>query len=450
MSSGTVEKASNCPTLSVSELIQAFQSALASTIPFIRVKGEISELSRPASGHIYLTLADESSSFPMVMWRGSAKDLSFQLNPGIAVVVEGRPSIYNVTGKLQLVASRILPLGDGVLQQKFLELKNKLEKEGLFSDARKRALPSFPRSIGIVTSATGAAIHDIMTRLQDRMPGVRKYLIDVRVQGPGAAGEIADAIDRFNALKLCDVLIVGRGGGSLEDLWAFNEEVVVRAIFRSGLPVISAVGHEIDVTLSDLVADVRAPTPTAAAEMVVPKAVDLLRDINQVCKRLRIVSDKVGLSSQRVDELIRRFRSSLNMLSQRRSLTLTSLESKLKLISPGSVLTNFRLKISGLLGNLLRSGLKVSESGRGQLARIRPLLFNLPQSKIVLANQHVESMEHRLSSVHPSRTLERGYAIARTAGKVVRDTKGLVTGQELEITLSKGVVVAGVIKTKEV
>lgn len=256
--------------LTVSAVTALIKRSLEDTFASVCVLGEVSNLSRAASGHVYLTLKDEGAEIGSVIWRGTAERIPFDLKDGQEVVVRGKVAVYERRGRYQIVVSSVQPKGIGALQLAFLQMKEKLEKEGLFDPGHKKPLPFLPSTIAVVTSPTGAAVHDILTMIQSRLPGVRVLVYPVSVQGDRAAGEIAAAIEDLNRLGGIDVMIVGRGGGSLEDLWPFNEEVVARAIYTSAIPVISAVGHEVDVSISDLVADARALTPTQAGEMVVP------------------------------------------------------------------------------------------------------------------------------------------------------------------------------------
>src|SRR5881296_4152097 len=256
--------------LSVSELAQLVRSALDAGVGTVWVAGEISNLKRPASGHLYFTLKDDRTQLAAVMFRSAAQVLVFQPADGMDVVVRARADLYPARGALQLYVEAMEPRGLGALTLAFEQLKARLGAEGLFADARKRPLPRWPRAVGIVTALHGAAIHDMRTVLARRWPAAAVVLRPVRVQGRGAAREVAAGIEDLNRLADVDVVIIGRGGGSLEDLWAFNEEVVARAIAASTVPVVSAVGHEVDFTIADFVADVRAPTPTAAAALIVP------------------------------------------------------------------------------------------------------------------------------------------------------------------------------------
>ena len=273
-------------TLSVRQVTELVRGALAQYLPpTLHVIGEISNLSRPGSGHIYFTLKDAASELRCVMWRGTAGKLKFAPEDGMEVIATGGIEVYAQRGAYQLVVRKLEPRGVGALEVAFRQLKNRLEREGLFDARRKKPLPRIPERVAIVTSPTGAAIRDILHTLARRFPALQILIYPVRVQGEGAAAEIAGGIRALNehaeALGGIDIIIAGRGGGSLEDLWAFNEEVVARAIAASRIPIVSAVGHEVDVSISDLVADVRAPTPTAAAELITPVLADLLEALER-------------------------------------------------------------------------------------------------------------------------------------------------------------------------
>ncbi len=262
------------PLLTVSELTKQIRLNLEQQFRSVWVEGEISNLRCPSSGHHYFTLKDRSSQIRAVLFRSQAERVKFALQDGLEVLVFGRLTVYEPRGDYQLLLDGVEPKGMGALQLAFMQLKAKFEEEGLFHSSRKQSLPAFPERIGVVTSPVGAALHDVLTILSRRWPLAQILIAPVAVQGGAAAGQIAAAIRMFNQLSpqiaKVDVLIVGRGGGSIEDLWAFNEEEVVRAIAASDIPIVSAVGHETDVTLADLAADCRAPTPSAAAELVVP------------------------------------------------------------------------------------------------------------------------------------------------------------------------------------
>ena len=292
------------PVLTVSEFTTMIRASLESDFPEIWLEGEISNLRAPGSGHLYCTLKDGSSQIRAVIFRSAAMRLRFGLEDGLQVVVHGRLSVYEPRGEYQLVLDHLEPKGQGALQLAFEQLKRRLEVEGLFNVQRKRPLPAFPWTVGIVTSPTGAAVRDLITVLHRRCPILRIIVAPVQVQGAGAGEQIAAAIDALNTLGCIDVMIVGRGGGSMEDLWSFNEEVVVRAIAGSRIPVVSAVGHETDVTLADFAADVRAPTPSAAGELVAPVLAEIVERLELLAARCRQATTSQCLDHQRRLDLL--------------------------------------------------------------------------------------------------------------------------------------------------
>ena len=294
-------------TLTVSQLNALVKRVLGDQLPgTIHLIGEISNLSRPASGHVYLTLKDDRGEVRCAMWRSSVSALKFAPADGQEVIATGHVELYEPRGQYQFQIRKLEPRGTGALELAFRQLRARLARDGLFEAGRKKPIPRYPRHIAVVTSATGAAVRDILKTLKRRCPCVSVFLYPVRVQGDGAAREIADAVTRLNrcaaALGGIDAMIVGRGGGSLEDLWAFNEEIVARAIYASRIPVISAVGHEVDVTIADLVADLRAPTPTAAAELAVPILDEVLETLTRHESRIRRAArHRLDLSRSRIE-----------------------------------------------------------------------------------------------------------------------------------------------------
>lgn len=295
-------------TLSVSELTFRIKSELESIFPVVRVKGEISNCKRHSSGHTYLTLKDDQAQIPAVIWKNTGTRISFDLRDGMEVVAEGRLEVYPPSGRYQLICSSVTEAGQGQLQQAFALLLQKLAKAGYFNAERKKKIPAIPETIGIITSPTGAVIEDMGRVIERRFPAVRILLFPVRVQGDDAAREVKRGIDYFNnpadPRHRADVLIVARGGGSMEDLQAFNEEMVAEAIYRSSVPVISAVGHETDLTIADMVADLRAGTPSIAAELAVPDRVDLLKTIeNQQMRQSALMQAKLDGAEMEIDSL---------------------------------------------------------------------------------------------------------------------------------------------------
>ncbi|MFH0778995.1 MAG: exodeoxyribonuclease VII large subunit [Candidatus Eisenbacteria bacterium] len=355
-------KTSESAPYSVSELTRVIKELLERKVGFVWVKGEVSNFTFHTSGHMYFSLKDGEAQLRCVMFRSANLRLSFSPENGMCVEAKGEVTVYERNGQYQLCVHELSPAGLGALQLALERLKAKLAQEGLFDTERKRPLPAFPETIGVVTSPTGAAVRDILRIIRKRQPGVRVVLNPVRVQGEGAAEEIARAIEEFNRFGQIDVLIVGRGGGSLEDLWAFNEEVVARAVYNSRIPVVSAVGHEIDFTISDLVADVRAPTPSAAAQMVVRDRVEVEKELCALARSLFVAMrtkfsvlrrelertggryglartlDMVRQRAQRVDELSRRMEMGVGNAARQKRLALESAAGRLRALDPREVL----------------------------------------------------------------------------------------------------------------
>lgn len=357
--------------LSVSQLCLQIHDLLEDAYPDLWVEGEISNCRLYPSGHTYLTLKDENSQVPAVLFRGAATGIKFKPEDGLKVLVRGRVSVYVKRGDLQFIVSHIEPLEKGGLQLAFEQLKAKLEKEGLFDLERKHPLPPYPQKIGIVTSLQGAAIRDILHVLQRRSMSLEILIAPVRVQGDEAAPEIAEAIDNFNRhFPDMDILLVGRGGGSLEDLWAFNEERVARAIAASKIPVISCVGHETDFTIADFVADVRAPTPSAAAEMAVP-------DRRELARQIRDLKDALTKS---MEYLLQSFSAKLEVLSTHPFLK-----------SPHRMYEEFMRRLDEISADLPRA----------------------MEEKIEALQKDLAFQSGRLDALSPLKVLSRGYAVAR-------------------------------------
>lgn len=381
--------------LTISELNEIIKGTLESQLDAVWVVGEISNLRVPPSGHCYFTLKDDKSQIAAVMFRRQGAALRFAPENGMEVLCFGRVSLYPVRGDLQLYVETMEPRGQGALYLAFEQLKQKLALEGLFEPERKRRLPFLPASIGIVTSDKGAALYDMLRVIGDRFPDRRVVICPVKVQGEGAAEEIAAAIAQLDRLGEVDVMIVGRGGGSLEDLWAFNEEIVARAIFASTVPVISAVGHEIDFTIADFVADERAPTPTAAAEMVVPRRAELEEQL-------------LGLQ----DALLRGTQIKFEMAKD-------SLRGLVKRLGdPGRKLRENQQRLDDLSLDLAR---RFQE-------RLRRLRERLAQGM------------GRLDALSPLAVLDRGYSIAHKLPEesIVKDAGSLSLGDRLRVTFAKG------------
>ncbi len=325
--------------LTISELTHDLKEVLENIFQDVWVEGEVSNLRSPGSGHSYFSLKDAQSTLRCVLFRHAAVRLKFALADGLHVVASGRIGVYGRDGQYQLYVDTVQPKGAGALQTAFEQLKARLAQEGLFDEARKKPLPFLPETIGVVTSPTGAVIRDILQVLERRFPRAHVVINPVRVQGEGSAEEIARAVEEFNAWGQPDVIILARGGGSLEDLWSFNEERLARAIAASGIPVVSAVGHETDYTIADFVADKRAPTPSAAAEMVMPAETELREHIDQLVKHLwRSLVDVVPQQSQHIDDLCEEMRRALQNRFEEKRLEVDGFCRELEALNPLAIL----------------------------------------------------------------------------------------------------------------
>lgn len=396
-------------TLTVSQLTAQIKGLVEESFPSVWVAGEVSNFSRPQSGHCYFTLKDDQAQIRAVMWRGTATKMRFNMNDGLELVCHGRLDVYAPRGSYQLVVDQAHPKGVGALELALRQLREKLEREGLFNDDRKRPLPKFPRRIGFVTSPTGAAIRDFLEVLRRRWAGVEVIVIPTRVQGDGAAAEIAAGIKSANKVKPpFDVLVVGRGGGSLEDLWAFNEEPVARAVAASRIPTVSAVGHEIDVSLCDLAADVRALTPSEAAERVVPA-------VDEVAGRLAHISDRVhGAIRRQISVGVQR---------------LESLAARRPFIHPHALVEDRARLVDELDARARRAMYSIATEGKHRMT----------------------SFTGKLESLSPLAVLGRGYTVTQNArtGKVIRAATQLKVGQKIVTRLAEGAAMSEVLEVRE-
>jgi exodeoxyribonuclease VII large subunit len=406
----------------------------------IWLEGELSNLRAPGSGHVYCTLKDKTSQIRAVLFRSTAVRLRFALQEGLQVIVRGRLTVYEPRGEYQIVLDTVEPKGIGALQLAFEQLKERLAAEGLFDQDRKKSIPIFPRAVGVITSLTGAAIRDILAVLRRRWPTLHILIAPVQVQGESAGRQIAEALTALNDLGSVDVIIVGRGGGSLEDLWSFNEEVVVRAIAASHVPVVSAVGHEIDVTLADFVADLRSPTPSAAAEAVVPVLAETVERLLELKVRLgQVMLRHCAFERQRLDNGIRgvadvRFR--LQEAAQRTDDMVDRLREMVQ-----QLLAAGRERLHGVQRNL--SGLNPILAIKQGLATVPQLSKRLEGQMGVMLAQHrhrIHATLAQLNTLSPLAILGRGYSILQTvpAGKILHRAKDVGVGQELEAQLASG------------
>jgi len=424
----------------VSELTAKVKALLEDNFPFIWICGEISNFRVPASGHFYFTLKDEKAQINTVMFRSQNRNLKFEPEDGMSVTGLGRISLYEPRGTYQIILEYIEPEGTGAIQLAFEQLKARLSAEGLFDEKHKKPLPFLPRKISIITSPTGAVVHDILKIINRRFSNINIEIIPVKVQGDGAESEIVSGLDMINARSDSDVAILSRGGGSLEDLHAFNSEDVARAIFSSKIPIISAVGHETDFSIADFVADLRAPTPSAAAELVVPLKIDLSRRVAELTTTLTI----------RFSRYIEHLQKSANEISNR-------------LIDPNKRVEDLRLRTDDLLARIIRtfknSIVQHKERLEWRFERLNthnPLIYMrnahekldqihnnmLTYQNICLNNKQsfLRELNARLNALSPNAILSRGYSITRTIPDqvVVRDPQQVSIEQDLEIMVAKG------------
>ena len=425
--------------ISVSELNKQARSLLERSFLMISVEGELSNFVRPSSGHWYFTLKDSKAQVRCAMFKNRSHFLKYQPKNGDRVLVRAKVSLYEGRGDYQLICDYMEESGSGKLQQAYDELKARLHHEGLFDSQYKQPLPDHPSHIGIITSPTGAAVHDALTVLERRFPGLPVTLYPTAVQGEDAPAQIVRAIELANRHRACDVLIVGRGGGSLEDLWAFNEEPVARAVFNSEIPVISAVGHEVDVVITDFVADVRAPTPSAAAEMVSPDQRNLKMRLDQsrqrlslqlqrqlrtkherlhaLRARLRHPGDQLRQQSQRLDDLEQRMQRAIHQRLHQHRTRLNQLQQRLNNQQPNQQISRYRQQV------------------RQSYQHLQQLM----QTRLLQARMELKGQAGRLHAVSPLATLDRGYAIVHDEhGKVIHDSQQVQAGDRIETRLQHG------------
>lgn len=436
--------------VSVSQLNRRAKQLLETHLPLIWVEGELSNFARPSSGHWYFTLKDDQAQVRCAMFRGRNQLVRFGPAQGQQVLLRARVSLYEGRGDYQLIVEHMEEAGFGALQRAFEELKQRLGQEGLFDQAHKKSLPSLPHHIGVITSPTGAAIRDILSVLKRRFPAIPVTVIPVPVQGKDAAPAIARALEFANSSGLFDVLVLARGGGSLEDLWPFNEEIVARALFDSELPVVSAVGHEVDFSIADFVADLRAPTPSAAAELLVPEAAEwqarfqgyarlLGQAMNRRLKaeqirlhnlrsRLRHPGERLQQQTQRLDGLELRLGQAIRKQLSYKQQRLQNLVLRQKPLHPGMRLRQLSERVQQLnkhLNQAMRHSLQTKKQRLSESARL-------------------------LNSVSPLNTLGRGYAIVRTPeGKVIHSADQVQVGDQLSSRLARGEVISRVELTRD-
>jgi len=436
--------------LSVSELNYQARGLLEASFMHVWVEGELSGFSRPSSGHWYFSLKDQKCQVRCAMFRSSNQRIRPIPSEGDQIRIRGKVTLYENRGDFQIIVEHLEPAGLGPLQQAYEELKQKLQNEGLFDQASKKPIPSVPRHIGVVTSPTGAAIHDILTVLARRCPAIPVTLYPTAVQGRAATRDIVEAISRAGRHGVADVLIIGRGGGSLEDLWCFNEELVARAIAQCDIPTVSAVGHEVDVTIADLVADSRAPTPSAAAEKISPDQSQWLRQLNEqqmrlgqsarrllkhlerqlehVSSRLRDPRRELQNKTQRLDELDLRLNKAIGHQLEQHALRARHLDQRLATQSPAKILP-------------LR---------KDQVIRLHQQLALAIKQNLKQRRESLQHAAQTLQVVSPLATLDRGYAIIKDEqGHIVRDAGTLEKGTTISASLGRGSLSAIVTGTRQ-
>ncbi|MFT6101098.1 MAG: exodeoxyribonuclease VII large subunit [Arenicella sp.] len=434
----------------VSQLTDEMRRLMEVSYPEIWIEGELSSLSTPASGHLYFSLKDERAQLRCAMFKGRASINSYKPKAGDLVRVRAKISVYSARGDLQCIVQHIEEAGEGILQRRFEELKAALNQQGLFAQDHKQSLPAFPKHIGIVTSPSGAAVRDIVSTLKRRCPGVPITIYPAVVQGDSGAKSIINAIRDAVAHQRCDVLLVSRGGGSLEDLWCFNDEGVAREIYACPIPIVSGVGHEVDVTISDLVADLRAPTPTAAAELVSPNTEQLLNQLESIKFRLprsferfiqrraqqvdftgrQLVHPRQQLkhNSDKLDRIASRLTLNINSSISKPTIAADNLIKRLRFQNPRRLVDNKALSMSIISQRLQRA----------------------TNSKLSSVQKATHNLGGQLHLVSPLATLDRGFAIARDQQKeIVRSTNQLSADDKISIQLSDGHVDCDVIEVRK-
>ena len=435
----------NANIYSVSQLNHAAKMLLEGQLGQVWLTGEISNFSQPVSGHWYLTLKDENAQVRAAMFRMKNTRVSFRPQNGMQVLVRAAVSLYEPRGDYQLIIDAMHPAGEGLLQQQFEQLKMKLAAEGLFAQNLKKNLPHFCKTVGVVTSPTGAALQDILHILKRRDPSLKVIIYPTAVQGNDATAEIAQTIDLANRRNEVDVLIVGRGGGSLEDLWCFNEEMVARAIFNSAIPVISAVGHETDVTIADFVADVRAPTPSAAAELVSRNQDELLQQLHYKMQRLDMALDRLfGAKYQALQNLNARLqRQHPQMQLQAQCQTTAQLEQRLRNAMQRK-LEKTRYNLTALSSRLLNNPLPYQVQKQAQQVAQLKVRLDFALKNSLHSRQHqLANLCGKLDGLSPLKVLSRGYSIAENEqGKALTSVTQVKCGDKLHTRLSDGVIVS--------
>lgn len=454
-------------TLTVTELTQSIKNQLESSFSSLAIKGEVTNLRKQASGHYYFSLKDENAQISAVLFKGNARYATYLPQMGDKVLVKGELTIYAPRGTYQIIVREIKEAGVGELLLRFYELKKKLEKKGWFHPDSKKKIPRYPKTIGVVTSPTGSVIQDILNVLKRRYPNFHLILNPVKVQGKGASQEIAQAIEDFNRLDLVDILIIARGGGSLEDLWAFNEECVAKAIFQSNIPIVSAIGHETDVTIADFVADIRAPTPSTAAELSVKELHLQLHFLQETGnqstsflkraikhKKMKLTTfqnhplltspDRLLASSyQKIDGIQESLNRQIDQTLKERSLKTYALKKQLQGLSPHARIDRLKEKMTSY-EKALKKQILCQIKSKKDLLRSKQLTTYLERDLLKKLNERktlIEQMRAHLKSIHPKNLLKKGYCIpfSEKDHSVIMSTHALKQGDQIFLHLHDGI-----------
>ena len=438
--------------ISVTELNKLAKSLLENGIPKLWIEGEISNLARPASGHIYFSLKDETSQIRCAWFKQRQSINVNDISNGMKMLALGKISLYQPRGEYQFIIEKMETAGEGDLKRKYEELKQKLFNEGLFDRERKLEIPKLPKKIGVITSPSGAAIRDVLSILKRRFPLLPIVIFPITVQGDNAAPDIENALKKANLRADCDVLILTRGGGSLEDLWAFNEEIVARAIHTSKIPIISAIGHETDTTIADFVSDIRAPTPSGAAEIVTPDQNELLKLLKTLFGRIEHETNQyINSKSQSMDWLSKRLSQSNPIMTVRKQIEISGNLRKLLFSSIGHNLSIHSKAVDSLKFRLNSSSPKLEiQKAISHLSEMQLKITTSTKSSVIKLNSQLTALGKTLDSLSPLKTLDRGYAVARDSKtkKIISNSEKVSINSQIDIKLAKGEIAAKVIKRK--
>lgn len=439
--------------ISVTELNKLAKSLLENGIPKLWIEGEISNLAKPASGHIYFSLKDETSQIRCAWFKQRQSINANDISNGMKMLALGKISLYQPRGEYQFIIEKMETAGEGDLKRKYEELKQKLFNEGLFDRERKLEIPKLPKKIGVITSPSGAAIRDVLSILKRRFPLLPIVIFPITVQGDNAAPDIENALKNANLRADCDVLILTRGGGSLEDLWAFNEEIVARAIHVSKIPIISAIGHETDTTIADFVSDVRAPTPSGAAEIVTPDQNELLKLLKTLFGRIEHETNQyINSKSQSMDWLSKRLSQSNPIMTVRKQIEISGNLRKLLFSSIGRNLSIHSKAVDSLKFRLNSSSPKLEiQKAISHLSEMQLKITTSTKSSVTKLNSQLTALGKTLDSLSPLKTLDRGYAVARDSKtkKIISNSEKVSINSQIDIKLAKGEIAAKVIERKD-